>query len=278
MGLFDSVTKTPRPGAARRTPWQMPAARRPELLEWFLTADFETTEAVHALMRLTGRPVPGEGGFVQVRRGRQTWTSAVSPKERMILKEELAQWPKELVGERLVFGRPSTIAQGKELGSSRIEGPLSSANFIRFYDDIRSKLIEIEESHARWLEMAPSSDKRRVGTQFVELGGLLRDSEIVVARDGFRVREPLEVEHRSTSLVGELALAMLDKLVEARSSVRCRYCGRRAVFPDTRTRITCRRENCLAAYRREWKRSNPEPKERVAERVRRSRARNGGRT
>jgi hypothetical protein len=121
----------------------------------------------------------------------------------------------------------------------------------------------------------PETPLVRFGAQFTTVQMFLDDVRLDVERQRGRPLRPFRPGHRSLSLVGELALAVYERMLSARSVVVCRYCLRTELSPDTRPRFTCGREECQAAYRREWKQQHPEDPQQVARRVRKHRQKKG---
>ncbi len=167
--------------------------------------------------------------------------------------------------------RPTTDRQSELTGGPK--GPCSVRDFVAFYAKVQSDLKQVETMHHDYLQA-----RRRVrdprAWQFVLLSTYLEDVRLDIAR---RVRGPsvitefpLRGEHRSLSLVGELALAMFLRLVGARESVLCPACGELEFFEDVRHRDICSKPECRRWYRAKWARADY-----AATRTRRTSARRG---
>lgn len=103
----------------------------------------------------------------------------------------------------------------------------------------------------------------------IELGLALES--IDDARSGRRLplpRLPLTIDIRAASLDSQLALALLERLVGARQSGHCPYCGRWWAKADCYKRMTCGEPECDAKRKSEWRKANPERPEDVAVRAR----------
>jgi hypothetical protein len=108
-----------------------------------------------------------------------------------------------------------------------------------------------------------SRTDRRIGKSFALLIPYLADVTLEVARNSLTLVElPEQPAYATRSLVGELALATFYKLLRAKSGRTCRYCHRIELFDDVRRRVTCRRPECIADYRSQWKRKHPHGGER----------------
>ena len=84
-------------------------------------------------------------------------------------------------------------------------------------------------------------------------------------------RIPLRLELISESLIGQLALAMAERLCGARQSGRCLICGEVWLSRDNRGhRKLCGKTTCATAWRQQ--RRKPEPPEKVRRRVAKHRA------
>lgn len=261
MPMSSTVTG---PAAA---PWRIGPSGRNALLKWFLDADLGTDESIRRLRELTGRAGLAFGG----------------PGDIVWLPDPNAELRREFTaaGHRVIVG---TIPPGHEQGRHIVRGAASRKRFLAFYGSIQKTFQSIEAQHHKFLKSDPAW---QVGAQFAILAPFLDDARLAPA---YRtqpwptrhlkatitvVDRPLRPEHMALSLVGELALAMFHRLMNARSSIVCRYCGRIELFNNVRRRSLCGSEECRAGYRREWKRAHPENPDQVARRVRKHRARKG---
>jgi len=207
-------------------------------LDWFLDADLSGDDAIADLCRFTFRP-------------------------------------------RISAGASQILPGHEPEGRHAIRDRLPRAKFVAYYAEVQDTLRFIRDEHAAYLRFVrdegvesgdPRSARARMGLQFVTLSRYLEDVRLDVARmPRHRLSRPLRPEHRSVSLVGELALAMFQRLLDARSTLVCQYCKQVALFADRRRRSICGREECRASYRTQWKRANPESPEQVARRVRKHR-------
>lgn len=265
MPMSSTVTG---PAAA---PWRIGPSGRNALLKWFLNADLGTDESIRRLRELTGRAGLAFGG----------------PGDIVWLPDPNAELRREFTaaGHRVIVG---TIPPGHEQGRHIVRGAASRKRFLAFYRSIQKALHSVEAQHHKFLKSDPGSDPgSQLGAQFAILAPFLDDARLGPA---YRtqpwptrrleatiavVDRPLRPEHIALSLIGELALAIFHRLMNARSSIVCRYCGRIELFEDVRRRFLCGGEECRARYRREWKRVHPENPDQVARRVRKHRARKG---
>ena len=100
------------------------------------------------------------------------------------------------------------------------------------------------------------------------------EREVAVApgtQQYYRVKLPLNVVYAATTLESAIGLAVIEEITGARNAGQCPYCKDWWFSPDGRRRRTCGKDLCDAARKREWRRTNPEPAEQVATRVRRHR-------
>lgn len=160
----------------------------------------------------------------------------------------------------------------RELRSGKYRLPAhdpSSKRLAEFYEGIRTLLAKARTERARELR---SPSVRRDGRSFETVSKMLVDVHPDVARDReYLVDLPERTDHISTTLAGELALALWHELLDAKTSVACRFCRRIRLFADWRKRAQCGDPDCVLAYRQQWKRRHPDLIKR--ERERRSRAR-----
>lgn len=249
-------------------------SQRDALLTWFLQADLEADESVARLRALTGRAAAE--GFEAHQIGPVDGVWWVRAADRAYAKELAAIQRRR--GKEVIVAEPEAIGPSGE--SDRAEhrgpnsgGPTTRADFVAEYVSVQWHLREVQRLGAR---LAGHRRRRKLddsyGMAFFALARLLADVRLDIARDDSgRVRVPLEAANLSVSLVGELALAMFERLLEAKASVNCPYCKRVELFADARRRENCGREECRDAYRREWKRRKPEDPAAVYARVLRSR-------
>jgi hypothetical protein len=249
-----------------------------ELLDAFLDADLARDEALAVLKALTGR------GAVALGRG-VVW-----------LHPEAAELAESYRGDgaRVVMTSKSAILTGQEQRAlwpgmratdeprHIVRGRPSRRRFVDFYRNVQRDLSRAQTEHARDLKRPKH---QRLGFAFPFLDKYTDDirpavARRVVTRPGRGARKtaiavlsdpPLRREDRTLSLVGELALAMFEKIREAVSAWECPYCDRWELYRDPRERKKCNRTSCTARYGREWRQSHPEDKAQVARRMKRHR-------
>lgn len=231
-------------------PWRVSAMERDELLRWFLRADLTSDESVARLRSLTGRDF-GPGVSVWTLKDGQVWFWAPA-NQHAELKRRAALSAKK--GSRVVIGDPEMIPPGQEDRYSPcvLQEPVSREVFVAFYDRVQGSLHKAE----RWLYAWHKNEASAQVQTGVQLFGFLDDVRVDAATtsDGFRMERPLRPELRSVSLVGELALAMFQRMIKAREVVLCPACGEIEAFPDVRHREICSKPECRAWYRAKWMR------------------------
>lgn len=214
-------------------PWEVGESARTDLLAWFREADLSEAANVARLLDLTGRRGSPDAEIIPI---------------------------------------------GRELGGWRIEQPVPRATFVRIYGDLQRYL---REALSYW-QRAVKERNRQQRELLADLAlGRIRqeraDVSIDVERDALtgavtwptQATRPTPVR-RTASLAGELAMALLDEFLAARTAGLCAICHEPWLSPLRKQRRLCGRVECLRAWRN--KHRSPEDPARVYERVKRSRA------
>jgi hypothetical protein len=181
------------------------------------------------------------------------------------------------------------VTPGDELGQHRLRERVTRAEFIAYYEQIRRT---IEEIRSAWVTekkrrgRVNEQDTANLTAHLWQLRVLLVDvypyfDAGIDQRKGLPyvgyVRWPLAPAIFSETLIGELALALREELLDAQAFVECRICHRQEPTKDRRERKLCGRAECALAWKKRTR--QPEDPVVVAERQRRFRARRarGGR-
>jgi hypothetical protein len=211
------------------SPWQCSEEDRPRLLSWFLDADLSVAENFELLTALNGRRGPG---------------SQMSP----------------LRAEAVV----------------RLE--TSPSTFIAFYSEIRRQLRRARELWQRASSENKQEQRELLATHALRsMRGLLAEvTALDFERDPetSRVRWPVKSSRpaplrRSTSLPGELAIAVYDEMHSAKRAGLCKVCDQPWLSRFDKPRQLCGRAECLRRWRNDHRK--PEDPEKVYQRVLRSR-------
>ena len=235
------------------SPWR--TANRQALLDAFLEANLSRDEGVAWLRRLVGLGVTGSREY-----GR--WVADPSKSDDEVGRDyaDLQTFFRkviELAGQTLLSAR-RTSRDPADLRALRRRLGRALDQLVDLLRDVR--LDFVRESY----EGGPS--------EHAELRRLL----FMFGRTSTR-RSPLALDLISDSLVGELALALADRLCFARWSDRCPICGDIWITPDGRgNRKLCGKTSCAAAWRQLTRR--PEVPGSSTARVRQRRARAKRRT
>jgi len=263
-------------------PWRVGDGQRADLLEWFLAARLDEREPILWVAALTGRfhrAEPYQG------RARRPWRAVVRD---VIQIAERAPWPSEPQPSAL---EPNTkLPQSLEHGDLEIEAKhvpvpydqtygdwhpdnpewpprVTFAQMSGYYDQIQRSLQSVRQEWATSGGRLPLPLMSAASLEYY-----LEDARVGFGRDRHDMLER-RIDVRTSSLVGELAYALLLELTGARSAGFCLVCKRPWTSPTQRKRKTCGREECRSALRNEWKQAHPEPRASVRERVRRHRER-----
>ncbi|MDQ3401501.1 MAG: hypothetical protein M3470_10905, partial [Chloroflexota bacterium] len=175
------------------------------------------------------------------------------------------------------------IYPGRERGAWKLDEPVARATFVRVYQDLQRYLRQATDAWVRaksertrdqretlaYLALDRFRQERRDVTIDVE-----RDPETGAIPWPKRDVPPAPVR-RSTSLAGELALALYDELLSARSAGLCVQCRRPWVSRLRKPhRRLCGRDACEKTYRQAHRK--PEDPAKARARVKRWRARKRG--
>jgi len=243
-------------------PWEVSESERPGLLQRFLDADLTDPANREWLIDLTGR--------------RYAIPSTASRREA-----------REIIA--LGVPKEDVIYPGREQGQWIVPKTVSAGDFLRIYGDLQRYL---REARALWIGALNTADRGQ--RQLLAYNALNRfrqeraDATYDVERDpdtGAVVwpkrRETPTPVRRSTSLAGELALALYDELLGAKSTGLCAQCRQPWLAPRKapggrapKRRKLCDRPACAAAWRNEHRK--PEDPATVNRRVREWRAANPG--
>jgi hypothetical protein len=168
------------------------------------------------------------------------------------------------------IGRGAGIpARSLELGQYAAQWGWSDKKLADFYLFFRTMFLKARGERALELK---NPKARRSGSSFETLRRYLVDVHPWIARDAdYQVELPESIDHVSSTLVGELALAMLLELLDARTPVVCRICHQVRLFDDDRERKICGDPACVSADRKRWKSKNVDKVR--AERIRRQKKR-----
>lgn len=265
-------------------PWRVGDKQRADLLEWFLAADFADRETGLWICVLTGRFHRTEP---YQEREQKTWRQETREVLELIERgplrpEEIA--PSEVTaetslplteiehGDHQIEAKNVPVPYDPTYGDWHPDFPdwpprVTFAQLITYYRGVQRSLLAARKE---WVERDPGLPYPLMPA--VRLEDYLDDARVGFARDRYGFLE-MRLEVRSSSLVGELAHAMLLDLVNARSAGFCVVCKRAWTSPSRRTQKTCGRDECRSALRSAWKQSHPEPIESVRARVKRHRER-----
>lgn len=265
-------------------PWRVSEKQRGDLLEWFLSADFEDRETGLWIGVLTGRFHRAEP---YQDRAKTTWRQEIREvldqvERGPLLPGEVA--PSKVTADTLL--RQNYVEHGDhEIDAKHVPVPydptygdwhpgypewpprVTFAQMIAYYEEVQRSLLAARKE---WVERDPRPPYPLVPAARLE--GYLDDARVGFARDRYGFLE-MRLEVRSSSLVGELAYALLLELIGARAAGFCVVCKRPWTSPSRRKQKTCGREECRSALRSAWKQEHPEPIENVRARVRRHRQR-----
>lgn len=253
-------------------PWRLEdEAARAELLEWFLEADLSSGPAIAHLEALTGRgsglawyeatpkktqreirqllAAGREEEAAKVPRKFAIRTSHTSPVVRETAARLTRKWKDE--GHAVILLPADFVMPGSELGAFTVKHPVARAAFVRYYAALQEHLLQIERG---WADASAEPGYGPFTMAAELLRYFLKDVGQDVQRDrlnravliGGRARPA----YRSESLVGELALAMREKVL--RSEIRpCVICGR-GFEARRRSQRTCLRGACRSTLHRRW--------------------------
>lgn len=266
------------------SPFRVPPQQRSDLLDWFLSADLQSSEPLITLGVLTGRfgmsaaEMEYSGPWRRV--VDQVWrrfAKGQSPRDR---SEKF--WWRVARGEA-VATRDSRLGPSLERGDVEVRpihfpgrktyfdgwpAPVSVRTFLTYYQGVQRRFNQIRRQWA-----ADLGGPAHSLLALIDLDHYLSDVRVTLGKDRYDlIDRPFRVDHRSSSLVGELALALLHELTDARSSGICVVCKR--VWLSTSPRVrqrTCLSSDCQREHRNRWKRAHPEDPKAVTARVRRFR-------
>jgi len=211
------------------------------------------------------------------------WLLDITGRRYAIPSDESIRRAREIIA----MGVPGedVIYPGRERGRWVIGEAVAVAEFLRVYGDLQRDFREAREFWARALTTPDRDQRQLLANQALHRFHEQRaDATYDVERDPDtgaviwkRGSGPKPVR-RSTSVSGELALALYDELLGAKSSGLCAQCRqpwlahRKAPRGRDRKQKLCGRPACRAAWRNEHRK--PEDPVKVNQRVREWRAAN----
>jgi len=228
------------------TPWRVRAASRPALLQRFLAADFARHD-VEWLHGLIGRGALGSREY-----GR--WVGDPDRPDTDLARDyaKVQAFFKGLI--ELAHERRALRAATRDFDKLASLRALLGRRLDRLVDMMSDVRLDFARET---YEGGPA--------EYVDVRRILP----MLGRTSVR-RLPLALEWVSESLVGELALAMAERLCNARQSGRCPICGEAWITEDARGgRKLCFKDSCAMAWRQQ--RRKPEPTGASTVRVRRLR-------
>lgn len=229
--------------AFRAYPWEVGEGHRADLLAWFLDADFDSAADFNRLINLTGR----------------RWRAFATPASA---------------------AESDLVPPGTELGSWKVPDAAPRQTIVRVYGDLQRYLSEARAYWQRAKE-APNSEQRQLLAQLalerfrqeradVTALEVERDPDTGAVSWPSKAQNPRPVR-RASSLAGELAIALYDELMSAKTAGLCKNCGAPWLSPVRKRRQLCYREECARKWRNDHRK--PEDPAVVYERVKRLRAR-----
>jgi hypothetical protein len=229
-----------------------------------LTADLSTDVGYQVLCVLTGRSRPQEWKTEsEIKIG-----LLKSLEELGAYRQDILSWPAR---------RRRVMPTGTETGHFGSQRFTSRSRLVAHFRKIQETLKRIQERFVKANETKSYSDRLRSSLSLNVLAEMLGDVRFDFAREdetdwprsfGRRPlrRMPPELESSSTSLAGELALALSQRMVGAKKVGRCAVCGSAWIATDGRSRrILCYDSDCARVRRH--RRKKPEPRGQVNARV-----------
>ncbi len=262
----------PRLAASARSddvaPWRRAGPKdQSRLLDWFLSADLSTDAAYQVLCVLTGRWRPDE------------WETEADIQAALRRSLKYLGWSE--TGWQDLLSRPArrrrVVPTGTETGHFGSQRFTSRSGLIKHFRKVQETLKRIQERFVTAKKTDSHADRLRSSRSLNVLVDVLGDVRFDFAREdetewprvfGRRPlrRMPLEWESASTSLAGELALALSQRMLGAKKVGRCPVCGSAWISTDGRSRrILCYNPDCARVQRQ--RRKKPEPREKVNARV-----------
>ncbi len=249
-------------------PWRYAGPRdQSRLLDWFLSADLSADVNYQFLCVLTARRKPHE------------WRTEAD--FQTDLRGSLKDLGWSEAGWEDLLSRPArrrhVMPTGTETGRFGSQRFTSRSRLVAHFRTVQERLKRIQERFVKANETKSDTDRLRSSRSLNVLAEMLGDVRFDFVREdeskwprvfGRRLlrRMPPELESSSTSLAGELAVALSQRMVGAKKVGRCAVCGSAWIATDGRSRrILCYDSDCARVQRQ--RRKKPEPREQVNARV-----------